>query len=127
MMTKTLRIRNFKAFRDQPLEFSALTLLAGLNGSGKSSVLQALLVLRQSFDQNLLQSGQVALDGNLVRIGTFHDALFESAGNNNLGFELTLRHDGVDYPFSWSFEFTSPEDRLSKRPPVTPSRPLINA
>ena len=69
-MIKQFNIANFKAFRDQPLSLSPLTLLTGLNGSGKSSVLQALLVLRQSFDQGLLQVNRLALDGALLRLGT---------------------------------------------------------
>ncbi len=81
-MITTLRIQNFKAYRDQAFSLAPLTLLAGLNGSGKSSLLQALLVLRQSYDQGVIavgEKGRIALNGNLVRIGRFQDALFEAA------------------------------------------------
>ncbi len=53
-MIRTLRLHNFKCFENQDLAFSPLTLLSGLNGTGKSSVLQALLLLRQSYQQGLL-------------------------------------------------------------------------
>jgi predicted ATPase len=86
----SLRIQNFKAFRDQSFGLSRLNLLAGLNGSGKSSLLQSLLVLRQSFDQGLLQQGRVALNGNLVRLGRFQEALFESADEKRISVELGL-------------------------------------
>lgn len=39
-MIRSLRLRNFKCFEDQTIEFGPLTLLAGLNGQGKPSVLQ---------------------------------------------------------------------------------------
>ena len=46
-----LKIKNFKCFSDVTFELSSLNLLAGSNGCGKSSVIQALLLLRQSFEQ----------------------------------------------------------------------------
>ncbi len=113
-MTKRLRLKNFKAFRDQRIQFAPLTLLAGLNGSGKSSLLHALLALRQSFDQGLLGQGRLALDGNLVRLGTFQDALFENAAEDLIEFDLTLEAAGQDRLLSWTFEFDSKDDRVSR-------------
>jgi predicted ATPase len=43
---KNLRIERFKCYRDQSFRFGALTVLAGTNGTGKSTVLQALLLIR---------------------------------------------------------------------------------
>ncbi|MGO4755985.1 AAA family ATPase, partial [Streptomyces sp. 2MCAF27] len=40
-MIDRLTLHNFKAFRDASLPLGPLTLLTGLNSSGKSSVLQA--------------------------------------------------------------------------------------
>ena len=78
-MIRTLRLQNFKCFEDQTLSFGRLTLLAGLNGTGKSSVLQALLLLRQSYQQGLLLQTGLSLNGDWVRLGTASDALFEGA------------------------------------------------
>ena len=47
-MIDRLHLRNFKCFEDAYVNLGGITLLAGLNGTGKSSVIQALLVLRQS-------------------------------------------------------------------------------
>lgn len=91
-MITALRIQNFKAFRDQSFPLARLTLLAGLNGSGKSSLLQALLVLRQSYDQGVIGAGgndRIALNGNLVRIGRFQDALFEDAEEQRICISFT--------------------------------------
>lgn len=88
-MIRSLRLLNFKPFENQLLEFKPLTLLSGLNSTGKSSVLQALLLLRQSYQQGLLPDIGLALNGDLVSIGTAQDALFEGAGKKDLmGFEL---------------------------------------
>lgn len=89
-MIARLSLRNFKCFSDQSLQFKPLTLLTGLNGTGKSSVLQALLLLRQSYQQGLLAEKGLALNGDLAHIGTARDALFEGAEEDIIGFRLTL-------------------------------------
>ncbi|MFJ4109258.1 AAA family ATPase [Oerskovia enterophila] len=43
-MIEGLRIKGFKRFLDQEFSFSRLNVLTGLNGSGKSTVLQAILL-----------------------------------------------------------------------------------
>lgn len=41
-------LRNFKAFRDQSFDLAPITVFVGRNGTGKSSILQALAFLKQS-------------------------------------------------------------------------------
>lgn len=88
-MISTLHLTNFKCFSDQLIKCGALTLLSGLNGMGKSTVLQALLLLRQSYQQGLLPEKALALNGNLVKVGTVQDALFEGALQEELKFEIS--------------------------------------
>jgi len=77
-MIRLLRLQNFKCFENQSLDFRPLTLLTGLNGTGKSSVLQSLLLLRQSYQEGLLAPTGLMLKGDLVNVGTGTDALAES-------------------------------------------------
>ena len=49
MLTK-IGLTNFKCFQQITVGCTSLNLLCGLNGMGKSSVIQAMLVLRQSFE-----------------------------------------------------------------------------
>jgi len=58
MITHTT-IKNFKSHRETSLSLSCLNILTGLNGVGKSSVFQALLLLRQSYLKNRLHEGIV--------------------------------------------------------------------
>ncbi|KST66985.1 DUF3696 domain-containing protein [Mastigocoleus testarum] len=88
-MIHLLRLINFKAFENQVFEFKSLTLLSGLNSTGKSSVMQSLLLLRQSYQQELLQEIGLALNGDLVGIGNAQDAFCESAKEDCIGFDLT--------------------------------------
>ncbi len=91
-MMRSLHLTNFKCFERLEVPFGGLTLLSGLNSSGKSTIIQALLLLRQSFQEGLLPDRGVALNGQLTQIGTAKDALFEEAEQDELGFEL--RSDG---------------------------------
>jgi len=89
-MISFLRLQNFKCFEDQSFQLKPLTLLAGLNGTGKSSVIQSLLLLRQSSQQGVLQTKGLALNGDLTHIGRGIDALFERAGKDVIEFALVL-------------------------------------
>ncbi|MCE5230431.1 AAA family ATPase [bacterium] len=54
MKLKSLRIENFRAFRDQEIQFDDYTCFVGPNGAGKSTVLMALNVFfRQSPEPNV--------------------------------------------------------------------------
>ena len=73
-MINKLILQNFKLFKDK-IEFplSKLNLLTGVNGRGKSSVIQPLLLLMQSpaHDRN---SDSIQFNGNCVSLGSFEDA-----------------------------------------------------
>ena len=55
---------------------------------GKSSIIQALLLLRQSYETRELMDGRLLLGGDRVDLGTGSDILFEDADSNELGIEL---------------------------------------
>ncbi|KAB8314158.1 DUF3696 domain-containing protein [Tolypothrix campylonemoides VB511288] len=117
-MISSLRLKNFKAFEDQLLEFRHFTLLSGLNSTGKSSVLQALLLLRQSYQQDLLPEIGLALNGEFVCIGTAQDALFEGAQDDSIGFELVLEDDRKGI---WVFNYNQKADVLALTSQPTPT------
>lgn len=108
-MITALRLINFKCFEDRELAFGALTLLSGLNGTGKSSVLQALLLLRQSYDQNILPTFGLALNGDFVNLGTGFDVLFESARKEEVAFVIT---SSGGHQAEWRFKYDKEADVL---------------
>ena len=59
VMLSKIKLLNFKCFQSLELSCAPLTLLCGLNGRGKSSVIQALLVLRQSYSSGDLTEGRL--------------------------------------------------------------------
>lgn len=117
-MIRSLHLRNFKPFANQLLEFRSLTLLSGLNSTGKSSVIQSLLLLRQSYQQGLLPNTGLALNGDLARIGTAKDALFEGAGKEEpIGFDLDWDNGAK---CAWRFQYDREVDVLNlASPPIS--------
>ena len=112
-MLRKVRLTNFKCFGRLELTCSPLTLLCGLNGMGKSSVIQALLVLRQSFVSGELHQGRLVLGGELADLGTGSDVLFEDAETEVV--DLELSHGEIPTPLRLSFEYLRAADRLQSR------------
>src|SRR2546426_6659728 len=87
-MIQSIELDNFKCFQQQLVVLKPLTLLAGLNSSGKSTIIQALLLIRQSYLENLLPNTGLTLNGKLAQLGTAKDVLFEEADVDEIRFEL---------------------------------------
>jgi predicted ATPase len=99
MITK-LKLANFKSHKNTELNTGNLTVLTGVNSSGKSSVLQSLLLLRQSYLKNRLHN---ALDLNdpLCFIGNADDALSRFATDNHI---ISFLLEGENNE-KWNFSF----------------------
>lgn len=109
-MIRQIRLRNFKCFQSLDLNCAPLTLLCGLNGMGKSSVIQAFLVLRQSFESGDLLDGRLVLGGDLADLGTGTDVLFEDADSDIVGFEIEC--DEIENTWGLTFGYSQTTDQL---------------
>ena len=115
-MLQKIKLTNFKCFDSLCLACAPLTLLCGLNGMGKSSVLQALLVLRQSFGSGELLQGRLILNGELSELGTGQDVLYEGSEDEIVEFELHA--DASPYvdespePWRLSFGYSRTDDEM---------------
>lgn len=74
-MINNLKIKNFKSHSNTSIEFKNLTVFCGGNGVGKSSFIQVLLLLRQTFIERNKLSELLFLNGRLYNIGTVQEAL----------------------------------------------------
>ncbi|XVQ87261.1 DUF3696 domain-containing protein [Microbispora siamensis] len=126
-MIDELAITNFKAFATAEIPLGPYTLLSGLNSSGKSTVLQALALLRQSFDALHEDDGGFLLNGGLIELGVGQDILHEdyvSSDETDPRIRLALRCGSEIY--SWSVRYEREADLLrmddsAERPdPVLP-------
>jgi predicted ATPase len=101
-MLSSLTLKNFKPFENQSFSLKPLTLLTGLNSTGKSSVLQSLLLLRQSSQQDdFLDRVGLVLNGDLVSIGTGQDALFKRAKEDVITLKVGMNND---IKGTWTFD-----------------------
>lgn len=89
-MITRLVVGHFKIITKLELNLSNLNILTGLNGSGKSSIIQALLLLRQSMGNGFTY---FELEGNYVKLGTQGDILNDNARKENIVFAL----DYIDF------------------------------
>ena len=81
-------LRNFKAFRDQAFDLAPITVFVGRNGTGKSSVLQALAFLKQSsLAGEALYAGRDGAPA-LADLGSFEEVVH--GGDADLPVDITL-------------------------------------
>lgn len=77
-MITQLDLLHFKCFGLLKLPLGSLTLLSGANASGKSTVLQSLVLLQQTM-QTDEWSTRLLLNGSMVNFGTVADTLHQQA------------------------------------------------
>lgn len=69
-MLKFLTLKRFKCFEDLMIQLAPLTLITGVNGAGKSTIIQSLLLVRQSFkDKKYNIDDHFRINGDLVSLG----------------------------------------------------------
>ncbi len=98
MLTR-IDLRHFKCFELLRLPLAPLTLLSGSNASGKSSVLQALVLLQQTMREHEW-STRLLLNGKSTGMGTVSDVVDKVHGRRS--FEIGLFD--ADREYRWVFE-----------------------
>lgn len=112
-MITRIEVANFKSILKANLSIGSLNLFTGINGSGKSSFLQALLLLRQSWlDGNFNRKPYSLNLGNkdsLVGVGTFKDILCHQAikADESISFKVSFDKE----VFSFKSENYDPDNR----------------
>jgi predicted ATPase len=121
-----LHITSFKCFDALQLPLRPLTLLSGTNGGGKSSVIQAIVLLAHTLSQREWSSG-LLLDGPELALGSVADVHHQSARDRS----FSLGASTADQTVRWSFP-ANDRRALSVEvqaieiddQPVAPTRPL---
>lgn len=98
-MLDRLDLQHFKCFELLRLPLGSLTLLSGPNASGKSSVLQALVLLHQTMREHEW-STRLLLNGATMRLGTVSDVVDKTHGRRS--FEIGVS-DG-ELSCRWTFD-----------------------
>jgi len=111
-MIERLQLANMLAFQEADLELANLTLLTGTNSSGKTSILHALALLRQSFEAGVLEKS-IMLNGGRAKLGTGRDLLHEDPidlGHDRPQIRITLTID--DSLHTWTADYIPDADVL---------------
>lgn len=122
MITK-INIKNFKSLEAVELSLSTLNVLTGINGMGKSTLIQVLLLLRQSYISDLLGRG-IYLKGPLTNnLGNFSDVLSKNAREDKISFSIECD----DVELLWECEKGPfPEILQVQPPPIDKNLPLFS-
>jgi predicted ATPase len=106
MKIKSFKVKNFKSLKEVNLELANLTLLTGVNSSGKSSFIQAMLLLKQNW--NKLYISQIikkplSLNGAFVKLANKQDILFQEVYKEKIEFKI-LNDEGFKFYISFNNE-----------------------
>ena len=89
-MLESLDLRNFKAWREAKLDFAHVTGLFGTNSSGKSSLIQFLLMLKQTREERD-RATVLQLNSPYVELGQFSDIINDGDTTKRLQWDIQFR------------------------------------
>ena len=106
-MIQRISLSNFKAYEDEEFNIAPLTLIAGINGMGKSSILQSLLMLRQSYDVDYLNKDekQIRLNGHFVNMENANVLCYTMASDRNVVVSVETENGS----HTWTIDTQEPE------------------
>ncbi len=96
-MLEYITLKNFKCFDELQMRVAPLTLVTGCNGAGKSTVMQALLAVRQSSVARYLQDNLLTLNGDLVNLISGNEVLYRQAKSD--GFDICIKETKAEADF----------------------------
>ena len=98
-----LSMENFKCFQSLTLSLGGLNVFTGLNGMGKSTVIQSLLLLKQSKEQTL-SFDRIFLNGRYVSLGKGEDVLYEGNQREEIRFRLKELTPNKSFRLVWDIQ-----------------------
>ena len=106
-MLHALELENFKAFGKRArIPFAPITFIFGENSAGKSTILQALYLLKQTLERG--EAGTLLLprtENGLVDLGSFQEMLFDHDLEKTLSIRVDTKLDrelGIEFSFKRS-------------------------
>ncbi len=98
-MLREYRLTNFKAFGETvTIPIRPLTLIFGANSSGKSSIFQSMLLLKQTLEEAKNPETALLLKGSLVDLGRYRDFVHRHEIGRNFEFGARFDLEKTQYP-----------------------------
>ena len=114
-MIKQIYFNNFKCFNDCQIPLKKLNILAGENGCGKSTVIQSLLLLRQSYEKDI-KLRHMIISGEYINLGNSSDIINEYTEESNIHMKLENTKSGIltiDIPYESNKNYVVSESKCS--------------
>lgn len=90
-------LENFRLFKDNVnFDFAPITLLTGVNNSGKSSLIKALLLLKDSFAKSPNLSSLLFTEGGKHNLGTFEKVKNRESKDDYIKFSLKIPNNTIE-------------------------------
>lgn len=101
-MLRNLSITNFKSFNGRTdIPLSSINVFAGANSSGKSTIIQSLLLIKQTLEHSP-KDRSIALNGPILKLGSFEDVRNADSDKPILG-------------LGWALDVKRPEMSIPRR------------
>ena len=95
-MIKEWKLDNFKSInKENDLEFRPLTIFTGANSSGKSTILQSILLVTQTL-QSPIASRSILLNGWFKKFGSYSDVVYKRDAEKNIRIGFILQNNDDD-------------------------------
>lgn len=90
-MLKRVTLNNFKSQENTTIDIAKFNVLTGYNAAGKTTMLQALVFLKQSLSRK-----EVTFNDYLLRLGDFRETIFRHDDKSSFSIEVAVDHDGIE-------------------------------
>lgn len=125
-MLESLELKNFKSFLDQRFDFKPLTILAGLNGSGKSSVVEAVNLIHNLHTPTWAE--HIRLNFNLNQFAAFRSLLSRNQGykvsaiwdNQNIFLDAVFKEGTLSIDSEKTYNFTDSDLQILRASRIGP-------
>ena len=113
-MLNRIKLDRFKAFKDADIQFRRITVIAGQNSSGKSSILQAVNAICQStlgrsFPFDLI------LNGDRAHLGGFKNVVNGHNAKNSFGITVWFQDEEIEISLGGTYKKSDEEGHLFPR------------
>lgn len=100
-MIREIGVKNFKCFEKISVDFKELNLFTGINGMGKSTLIQAILLLRQTYEKyNSTDWQRIILNGHYINLGTIKDVAYWYREDDDI--KISVLEDEQEWQITWN-------------------------
>ena len=126
MIIDNIKVKNFKSLKNVDIKLNNFTLISGVNSSGKSSLIQSLLLFKQNLEIILLEEQfrsylgankniklpikTISFNGNYINVGDEKLILSQESSNDDMTFTLGSTEKSTSIDINPKLEISHSED-----------------